>query len=727
MATSIYGTTDHTYIQVAVDWSVNWQDADSNRTSLHVELWARRTNTGYTTSGMFSGGLKIDGVNRAGVDRQVAITSAWLKLTEYDIEIVHNADGYRSVALSAYGAIPGTGWNSTSVSGTAVLDRLWAAPPLPTVVTPQWDLDTQFTVGITHGTPSPRGEILSTQLQRRRISTPATDWASIMDASGAVTSFADTGVTTNAAFQYRAGVWNWRAQIGWRESATAYTTPGAPTSVTAAKKANLSITVSWVSGAAYTPAHFEIRDNGVLVATVAGSTSSWTHTSPDAGVTHTYTVRAVQGSLGSAWVASDTVQLLTPPLAPSNLSPSGTNTLTGSVTLSWTHNPVDSSPQSAANIRYRIVGAGTWTTTTATTSQQVQRTLTVGNYEWQVQTRGAHASFGAWSAVATFSVVAAPTVTITGPASPLSSSVATAVWTWAQAQGLAQTAWTAVLETPSGTVIETRSGTGATASTTFVTRLTDASNYVVRVTATNGVLTATSTRAFTTLFVPPPAPILTAVWDDVAGVALIHVAKGAGTPATVSLDVDRSTDGGTTWEPVVTGLAPVATQLNDGECLSNGVTLYRCTAWTATPSAATTQITLAADSGAVWLSGGAGFQTCVKLPLNPSTAIEAGRKKAMVQYTGRELPVPYSGRAKTRTITASGTFFHRGGAREDRDALDTSLDAVVALAQDPRPLHLYRNPDGLRVYGQLSAVSVSRPPAHGVWKYSVTLTETVKS
>ena len=122
-----------------------------------------------------------------------------------------------------------------------------------------------------------------------------------------------------------------------------------------------------------------------------------------------------RGSLTSGWSAySAYVQLPAPPAAPSKLTPNGAVLPADeAVTLSWQHNPIDSSDQVLAEVRWRTVG-DEWTTE-QTPDATFEVTPESGDFEWQVRTRGGHAEFGAWSPTATFQAINKPTVSITQP------------------------------------------------------------------------------------------------------------------------------------------------------------------------------------------------------------------------------------------------------------------------------------------------------------------------
>lgn len=723
MATSgvIGGSTSHQYVAVEVRWWLNWANADTNVSSVHVELWARRTNTGYRTWGTFNGGVNIDGVNY-GVSRQLTLGpgDGWVHVHSADRDVTHDAWGNRQVWIAGYGGISGTGWNSTNCGATVQLDQLWWWPAKATP-SPVRASDARVDVGLSYGSESPRGPILSTQLWRRQIA-PATDWVRILDTGGKPGSYTDTGVQADRIYQYRASTWNWRGMSGDTDSGWVHTTPAAPTSVSAAKAADLSITVSWSAQGAYTPESYKVYDNGELVATVGGSITSWRHATPATNVQHTYTVSAVQGSLESARVAAPAVQLLAPPLAPTGLAPNGGLVLVGEVALAWRHNPVDTTPQAAYQLQYRKVGATDWVTVTGTTGASHTLTLTAGSYEWQVQTKGAADAYGAWSAVATVQAITAPAVAITSPTpGVLETSRATLTWAWTQAEGVPQSRWEAVLLNAAGGQLERLTGTGATISATFATRLADLTGYSIRVTAWAGGISASSTVAVTTDFPEPVAPVLSAVWDTAAGMAVLSAGPGVGDgPQVAWIDVERSVDGGATWETVLNNAAPAATTVTDPECLSNGVTLYRATSWTDLPSSASTQVEMRADSDVVWLGAGPGFAELAALPYNPEPQITAGRERAAVTYEGRSLPVAYSGEHTTRVHSWSGVWLDPGvGMPGD----GMPLEQMIAVAQHPHPVHLLRDPDGSRIYGVLDDVQITRPYP-GARGYQLKLTQT---
>jgi len=351
-------------------------------------------------------------------------------------------------------------------------------------------------------------------------------WQSVGTAAGNAAAFSDATTSGNLKYQYRVAGVNGSGQSGWSDTATIYTTPAAPTGVKATRKGDdIVISAGWVSAYATS---FDVMDGSTVVAT--GVSLPWTDVDPDKLVTHTYKVRAKVGSITGGWsAASNTVQLLAPPNAPGGLKPNGgLSPSDGVVRFSWVHNPVDSSDQTAFELRYRVP-AGSWTTVTGTTAEFVDVDLDVGSWEWQVRTKGAYVDFSPWSSTATVEVIDRPGVAITQPTGDeWNSSTLPVAWTWFQAQDRPQSAWQAQLVDSASNVVETRSGSGAGNSFTVNQRLTEGDWTVNVRAATGGIWSDWATVTFPVAFIPPAPPAFTGLWDESQGGVLLTAAEGSG-------------------------------------------------------------------------------------------------------------------------------------------------------------------------------------------------------
>lgn len=568
----------------------------------------------------------------------------------------------------------------------------------------------------------PSGVTNTSVIIQRRMDDGA--WATIAQPAGNVSSYADTTTVANRKYEYRvAGVRNGR-QAAWTSTVTVYTTPAPPSSVSAVKVgSNIEVDASGLPawGTAY-----DIDDNGSTVATDV-TAFPWVHVTPNPAVTHTYKVRSKRGALVSAWSApSNTVQLLAAPNAPSGLSPNGANQASdAAVVFSWVHNPIDTTAQAAYELRYRV-GAGAWTTLSGTTASTQSVTLAVATYEWQVRTKGQHPDWSPWSASASVTVITRPGVAIVQPGNEWEQPVLPVEWTFTQAQALPQSAWEVQLLDQLSVVLETLTGSGAATAATLTTRLVDGGSYTVRArAATGGIWSQWITQAFDVAFVPPAVPVVTGGWDENTGSVTLTLSAGVlvpEPPATVSILLERSVDDGDSWE-VVLSTDPGVT-VSDSQSLSFGTTLYRATAVAASGAATSIVYPVTADSGVLWLSGGVGFSLTAPLPLDPRIAFDDRRDRSTEYYEGRERPVAYAGEHLKTVVGVSGSLIDR----EDHSA---EVDQLRALIRDPEPTHLLRDPDGRRIYGVVSSVSIPRQQAisradgwAGVWQYSFSIEET---
>lgn len=557
-------------------------------------------------------------------------------------------------------------------------------------------------------------------------------WTQVGRPSGNVSSWSDTTTVADKKYEYRvAGVRAGR-QAAWTGTVTVYTTP-APPGLVSAEKIGSNIAVTATDLPPYATAYDvqESTNGGGSWSTLQSGVTSWpwTHVSPSNAVTHTYRVRSTRGALVSAYSdPSNTVQLLAAPNAPTGLTPNGVAVAEGSVVFQWVHNPVDTTAQTAYELRYRLIGAGSWTTLSGATASTRTITLTANatDYEWQARTKGSHPDWSPWSAIAVVSVITVPGVAVTQPDDSWGQPVLPVEWSWTQAQGRPQSAWQARLLDAASNLIEEREGSGAAGTVTFNARLVTDETYTVQVRAATGaVWSEWAAQTFDTFFEPPAVPGVSGGWTESDGSVTLTVTEGVEDPeppATVSVTVERSVDGGDTWELVLVTVPGVT--FSDGESLSNGETLYRVTAIAASGAAATLIYPVNADSGAVWLSGGIGFSRTARLPLNPAVRLRASRVRSVEHYEGRTRGVGYAGEQTSLTVEV-------GGALIDREITTAEVDGLIDLVQDDEPLHMIRDPDGRRIVGVISDVNIPRKQAvsrsdgaAGLWEFSFSLEET---
>lgn len=119
----IYGTTSNQYISCRLDWSAV-PNIDGNYSTVTATLLYWRNNTGYTTSGTWSGGISIEGNVLPG-SAQVSISyNSNTVVLIHQVNVGHNPDGTRDITLSAYGGIAGTSLSSTNLGQVVSLDTI---------------------------------------------------------------------------------------------------------------------------------------------------------------------------------------------------------------------------------------------------------------------------------------------------------------------------------------------------------------------------------------------------------------------------------------------------------------------------------------------------------------------------------------------------------------------------------------------------------------------------
>ena len=541
-------------------------------------------------------------------------------------------------------------------------------------------------------------------------------YATIATVSGTATSYSNTNTIANRQYRYRIRPKNTAGYATtYAYSSYIKTTPSAPDGPAATKDASGNIVVTWADNS-------NIGENvevwhaangvydGAALATV-GLVLTYTHVAPNAAQTHKYKLRTkvTSPTLTSAYsVETATVQLQAPPNAPTSLAPTGV-TLDGTqaITLSWQHNPVDTTPQRKYQTQYRVNG-GAWVLGTITTSATPSTTFaanTVANgnsVEWQVRTWGAVTTGGSdatgaspWSATATIPLSSPPSATINSPdGTSYPTAQLTVVWGYFDAEGTAQTQWLVKLYDSLGNLLETKSGTDASTSTVMGTALADATTYTVTVQVrdTAGSWSAVDSQAFPVSYAKPPVPQANPLWDEENGLVGVEALVGApvgGEVAAAYLRVWRSLDAGATWLLVADNVMPGSTVADPVAPLNSTVT-YMAEAVSATPSVSrSTNVDVFTDShtfNRVWLNVGSGFAVGRFLSPNCEVTVSGSREAELVQYSNREKPVEYSSIATSDIIQVKGV--HIRGNPEYGVETSTPAEWRDAIKHNSAPMCL---------------------------------------
>lgn len=690
-----------------------------------VEIGVTKTwGTGYYGGGAQAWEIWIDGTRYAGT-----WTYDFRGSTPKYIGITTQAKGGLAPGQRGWSAAVNMGSGIGSASASGAIDIPPDVPAAPTMNTPVRISDTSNSISWIRRA-SGQAPYDSQQVQRQVHAGTWSGWVGVVGDgtrytdNGTQQNWTDNSTVANRVYVYSVVAYNGSGGARSAESKWVFTTPGAPSTVTAVKEASGAITLTL----ALTVLHGEYQnvlefssDNGTTwnaLATLATNVKTYTHASPPVGPGIRYRARTVINSpanighgLASAWTQSATVPLQAPPNPPSSLAPNGLAfTAVNAQPFTWSHNTVDSSAQTAYEIQYRVVGASTWTTTGKIASTTQARTFAANTfvngrqYEWQVRTWGAYVDPSPFSATAVFTTSALPAATITTPGTTLNTSRLTAVWSYFDTEGTAQSAWEAVLYR-NGVAVENRSGSGSATSTAFTTPLTDATQYEVRVRVRDGSSLWSPWNAviFTTAFPLPRTPQVTLNWDVEQGavqVTMANLAPGSGQVAATYNQIYRSVDG-TTWTLVMDN-APLNTTISDPEAPLNQRVYYRVLAWSDLPStslAADVFIDVPGTMG-YWSAGtafGVALQLKYGLKNPPSIDMESGlAEKTLHYFAGRTYPVEFAGNSVERV---GDVEFLVLTVDEKRQA------EVMALLPAP---HLFRLPDGTFLYASTDPVKVRR-------------------
>lgn len=547
---------------------------------------------------------------------------------------------------------------SVTVTGTVSIPaRKLSAPAPPSGVSVTKTAEQRFLIGWIRNAPDSASAPYQSIIVQRRADEDTTFYT-VATLGATAVSWTDTGVSPASKYEWRVLARNTGGTSISPQSAVVYTTPRPPTAV-AAVKSGTTINLTWAHGSPYRDAYvIEERQDGVgawaALATVTGSSAtSYAHVGALNTVTHQYRVRTRITSQGVQLLsdpsaASNIVQLLAAPAAPSNLSPDGVGADTDApIVLSWRHNPVDTTAQSAYELSRRLSadgGAtwGAWTTVTGTTASTLTLTgLSPGQLmQWRVRTRGQHADWSPLSATAQVNLTTRPSVTLLSPADGgvVASSTMIVTWSIYDAESDTQTAAEVTLWDAAGSSeIRRKTIVGSAASTVF-TELPDGAAYQVRVVATAGGLSSPAVTANVTVaYPPPPAPEVVITYQPDTGSALIEISNP--TPTGVQ---PHAVENRVYLGDRLIGVVPLSSSIIDPVPDLRGASTYTVHAVSSLPSKATTEavLTLPPYPAVGWhVNAGPDFTTHASLPAGaPTVALTIGLDVAAERFDGDRKP-----------------------------------------------------------------------------------------
>lgn len=613
------------------------------------------------------------------------------------------SQGYNTTAgltFTITGFYDGSGSNS-SVSFNPSLGPL--PPNAPTIGTDTRISDAQINVTWTNNPTSDR-PVTTNNVYRLDNTSPN----ALVYGGGAASSYSDTGLVADRKFSYYVDAANSAGVASSGYTNVIYTTPAAVSGVLATKDASGNIVLNWTNNSTYaSEATVEIWNRGsTQVGTSTVGATTYTVPTPNPAVPHTYSLRVKSPTgLFSAWVDSNTVVLLARPNAPTGQTFTAqylSTTIaaadaTGTVTLGWVHNPVDSSGQSAFEVETQVSTDGGSTWAAAVSTGQVASTTPAKTYaantfannrtvRWRVRTWGLYngtaPTYSDWSTYTTFTTSARPTAALSGSGNWTSSTL-TQSGSYLDTEGSAQSGALWTLKDNLGNTLETISagaGDPKLTTVTFATRVADGSTYTLayRVRDGAGLWSADATKNIPVAYAKPPQPSLTVAWSDDTGAVTGQITNPAGSPAVVYNVVYR--DG--------VPLLALSSTLPNGVFVDRIPTLnkdvvYTVVAVSALPSSSVPSApqTVNTKSSKVWLNGGLGMSMAVPLPYDPTLNGSQQRARKWVGYDTRPTENMYTGIQRQREYKVAGELYPDG------------LAALLLLEDQPQTV-CYRDPSG---------------------------------
>jgi hypothetical protein len=601
----------------------------------------------------------------------------------------------------------------TSVAVTLGLPALKVAPNTPTnlVATRISDTQTKLTWNQTNAS---NGAPTSVLVQSSVNGGAFTDLVTLSPTTSATVATAPNRKTV-----YRVRSANSAGTTAFVTSGPVYTTPGAPTNAVATKGTAQDITVSFTENVDYAEHTHEVW-HGVVAGgvttwdaaaatTLASGVTSWVDSAPDPSDVHVYRVRAVTGSLPSDYAVTNSVQLLAPPNKPTvNLIPPYVDIATP-VTLSWVHNPVDTTPQTALQLVIKVNGVteldtGKIAITASSTPMDlsayaVNDVVSVQLRTWGSATTGGSDGTGGspWSDLVTFRLKTLPVATITEPTDGSTLNDATLRVTTGFSQAEGATFVKEELQLLQGTdVLETMSST-ISVGVTINTLVQNGESYTIqaRVQDSNGLWSNWASNDFSVEYLAPvPAGIQVTFLPDTGfgQIDLTIPAPVAGQSEASTVAITRNISG---VEEIIVSNYPVpsddyALTFLDTTPVVNGTNTYTVTTTSDLGAQSTSTADLVtSECRRAYLSKGSGFASVVVFGGNLSVKETLGVASDTVEAAGRIKPIGLYG-TETSVQLKVESFVYTG--------FGSSMDQLRALLLAPGQA-CYRDASGRRVFG----------------------------
>lgn len=587
-------------------------------------------------------------------------------------------------------------YNQTGESGNAVCGTVYTTPTAPENASVIRVSDTSQTVSWVRGGNADKCWT-GVSVERQE---DGGSWVSVYSGDTDGTSWSDTSTTAGHAYAYQVRGKN---PSGTSEAATAgtvYTTPSAPSGVTASAASATTATIDAAGKPKYADSYEIQRKTAGDWESVSTVTSLPATVSTSAG-SNTFRVRAKKGDLTSEWAVSNSITTVAKPMAPTITGLSSRYLVGSTATFGWIPNHPDGSEQTQAQVEV-TVPAGTVSTATvsgAMTSRSIAN-LVSGTYKVRVRTHGLYDGWGEWSDYSTFEVFAAPTASITSPATEGASIDRLPLGvTWDASDATGIQGQLLELLSASGEVLYSTKPASTARSAIIGVRdyqLANGTTYSLRLTVTAGSsFSVTATRTFKTGWTAPAAPILSWYHDeDLAVHVTVRFGTEEGAPATSYVSLTRvDVDGNETLlassagdnSAIVDRLPPLGTYFR-----------YRATSHTDYGATGTKEVECIIEADALVVNWGDDAGSCEVFTRNLMESRSVSYDSEVMFFAdGGEtggLPVAYP----LDNLTQSGTFSFSTLTREE-------FEAARRIVRQPVVWLRYRWGQVFRAYVTLSA------------------------
>lgn len=570
----------------------------------------------------------------------------------------------------------GNGTSNASV-GVQVPAITYSAPNAPSNCSASRNSDTQATVTWSNGSTSTTQPRTAVLVERQ---TDSGSWVQVASLSASATNYTDNGISADHRYAYRVRSQGNGGTSGYSTSGYIYTTPAAPSSVTAAKESTSSVTLSaeglpaWAEG-------YEIErtadGGGSWDSAGTADTFPWTDASAPAG-TIRYRVRSYRGDLYSTYTESNSITTITPPLAPTVQALPSVVATGSALTVQWAPNHPDGSAQEQAQVEY-TVGSGSAQTATvqgSVTSYKLPASATssAGTVSVRVRTHGLDDEWGAWSAAQTVRVAVPPSVAITSPAtdgSIVDALPVTFAWTASDSTGVSSQTFELIY---GWRTVLTRQLSGSARSLTLTDTdylFANLTGYSVRLTVRGGSsLSTAAVRTFQTDWEEPAVPNAYIEYGDGLSCAVTVLPgddEGGELPPPASFSVVRLLPDGSQWL--------VADSLVDGQQALDRLPplnvdyTYLVTAYAETGVSSTQELPAHVDSGGMEaFNFGRGASTALLMGYNASGSESADHGGTLYDFATGDgsLPLFYPTGALTGSASRSYAVTSREHANRAR-------------------------------------------------------------